>query len=128
MSTQELTIEFIARLKKHRIFIIAFAVFIAAVLIIFALKTPVTYTSTSTIFPLTAGNDNNSATSALSALFSGGDNSTNSFTDEASVNIIELALSRTTRDEVASMKDSSMGNKLIAELLIEDRKSTRLNS
>jgi hypothetical protein len=120
MSSQELTIEFIARLKKHKIFILSFAVFLAAVLIIFALKTPVTYTSTSTIFPLTAGNDNNSATSALSALFSGGDNSTNSFTDEASVNIIELALSRTTRDEVASMKDSTRGNKLIAELLIED--------
>ena len=120
MSPQELTIEFIARIKKHKIFIICAALFFSAVLIIYALKTPVTYTSTATIFPLTAGNDNSSASSALSALFSGGDNSNNSFTDEASVNIIELALSRTTRDEVASMKDSSRGNKTLAELLIED--------
>jgi len=120
MSSQELTIEFIARVKKHKLFIICTALFFAAVLVLFALKTPVTYTSTSTIFPLTAGNDNNAATSALSALFSGGDNSNNSFTDEASVNIIELALSRTTRDEVATMKDSSRANKTIAQLLIED--------
>jgi len=120
MSPQELTIEFIARIKKHKIFIGCAALFFTAVLAVFALKTPVTYTSTATIFPLTAGSDNSSASSALSALFSGGDNSNNSFTDEASVNIIELALSRTTRDEVASMKDSSRGNKTIAELLIED--------
>ncbi len=120
MSSQELTIEFINRVKKHKLFIICSALFFTAVLVVYALKTPITYTSTATIFPLTAGSDNNSATSALSALFNGGDNSNNSFTDEASVNIIELALSRTTRDEVASMKDSSRGNKTIAELLIED--------
>lgn len=119
MTSQELTIEFIKRIKKHRLFIIVSSLFFAAVLAVYALKTPVTYTATATIFPLTAGNDNN-ATSALSALFSGGDNSNNSFTDEASVNIIELALSRATRDEVASMKDPSGGNKTIATLLIND--------
>ena len=120
MSSQELTIEFIKRIKKHRLFIIFSSLFFAAVLVVYALKTPVTYTSTASIFPLTAGNDNNATSSALSALFSGGDNSSNSFTDEASVNIIELALSRTTRDEVASMKDSSRENKMIATLLIDD--------
>lgn len=120
MSSQELTIAFIARIKKQKLFIICAALIFTSVMVIFALKTPVTYTSTATIFPLTAGNDNNSGTSALSALFSGGGNSNNSFTDEASVNIIELALSRTTREEVASMKDSLRGNKTIGELLIED--------
>ena len=120
MTSQELTIECIKRIKKHRLFIICFALFMAVILVINALKTPVTYTSTATIFPLTAGNDNTSSSSALSMLFSGGDNSNNSFTDEASVNIIELALSRTTRDEVAEMKDSAEGNKSIAELLIND--------
>ncbi len=120
MSSQELTIEFIARVKKHKVFILCAALFFTAVFVIYALKTPITYTSTATIFPLTAGGDNTSASSALSALFNGGDNSNNSFTDEASVNIIELALSRTTRDEVVSMKDTARGNKTIAELLIED--------
>ena len=89
-----------------------------AILAIYALKTPVTYTSKSVIFPLNSTTDN-STSSALSALFSGGDNS-KSFTDNASVNIIELAQSRTTREEVAAMKDSSRGNKTIAELLITD--------
>ena len=76
-------------------------------------KTPVTYTSTAIIFPLTASNDNNATSSALSALFSGGDNSSNPFSDEASVNIIELALSRATREQVALIKDTSSGNKTI---------------
>jgi hypothetical protein len=78
-----------------------------------------TYTSTATIFPLTASSDNSSASSALSALFSGGDNN-QSFTNDASVNIVELALSRTTREAVAAIRDSSHGNKTIAELLIAD--------
>ena len=120
MTSQELTIEIISRIKKRKIFIVCSALFFAVMLAIFALKTPVTYTSTSIIFPLTASNDNNTASSTLSALFSGGDNSNNPFTDEASVNIIELALSRTTREEVASIKDTSAGNKTIGELLIRD--------
>lgn len=120
MSSQELTIEIIARIKRHKLFIGCAALLFAALLIIFALKTPVTFTSTSTIFPLTGGGDNSSASSALSALFSGGNNSNNSFSDEASVNIVELALSRTTREEVANMNDTSSENKTIAELLIND--------
>ncbi|MEO9021031.1 MAG: Wzz/FepE/Etk N-terminal domain-containing protein [Ginsengibacter sp.] len=119
MTSQELTIEFFNRIKKHKYIIVCVAIIFAVVLALYALKTPVTYTSKSTIFPLNGGSDNNATTSALSALFSGGDN-TKSFTDDASVNIIELAMSRTTRDEVASMIDSSRGHKTIAELLIRD--------
>ena len=119
MTSQELTIEIFKRVKKHKLIIIFTALFFTALLAIYALKTPVTYTSVSTIFPLSASSDNNATTSALSALFSGGDN-TKGFTDDASVNIIELALSRTTREEVAAMRDSSRGNKTLAELLISD--------
>jgi uncharacterized protein involved in exopolysaccharide biosynthesis len=119
MTSQELTIELFTRIKKHKFIITFTALFFMALFTIYALKTPVTYTSLSTIFPLTASSDNNATSSALSALFSGGDN-TKGFSDDASVNIIELALSRTTREEVASMKDSSTGNKTIAELLISD--------
>ncbi|MGN6531596.1 MAG: Wzz/FepE/Etk N-terminal domain-containing protein [Ginsengibacter sp.] len=124
MTSQELTIELFNRVKKHKFIIIFTALFFAAILAIYALKTPVTYTSVATIFPLTASSDNNAATSALSALFSGADN-TKGFTDDASVNIIELALSRTTREEVAAMRDSSRENKTIAELLISDINSHR---
>jgi hypothetical protein len=120
MTSQELTIGFFIRLKRHKYIIIVVSLLCAAILVLYALKTPVTYTSKSTIFPLTSGGDNTSASSALSALFSGGGSDTKAFTDDASVNIVELALSRTTREEVAAMKDSTRGNKTIAELLIAD--------
>ncbi len=119
MTSQELTIAFFHRIKKNKYLIVCGALICTAVFVIYALKTPVTYTSTATIFPLTASSDNGSATSALSALFSGGDNN-QSFTNDASVNIVELALSRTTREAVAAIRDSSHSNKTIAELLIND--------
>lgn len=119
MTSQELTIELLERSKKHKILILCAALFLGVMFTIYALKTPVTYTSVSTIFPLTAGSDNSTTSSALNALFGGGDNS-KGFNDDASVNIIELALSRATREEVAAMKDSSRGNKMIADLLIDD--------
>ena len=123
MSSQELTIEFFDRLKRHKYLIFFVSVICAGILSVYALKTPVTYTSRSTIFPLTGGSENSSA-SALSALFGGGGDS-KSFSDDASVNIVELAQSRTTREEVASMKDSTQGNKTIAELLITDMNNHR---
>jgi uncharacterized protein involved in exopolysaccharide biosynthesis len=119
MTSQELTIAFFHRVKKNQYLIVCGALICAAVFVVYALKTPMTYTSTATIFPLTASSDNSSASSALSALFSGGDNA-KAFTDDASVNIVELALSRTTREAVAAIRDSSHGNKTIAELLITD--------
>lgn len=120
MTSQELTIEFIERLKKRKFLALVVSLLFAAVGALYALKTPVTYTSRATIFPLTSGTDNSSASSALSALFSGGGSDSKSFTDDAAVNIVELAMSRTTREEVAAIKDSSRGNKTIAELLLND--------
>ena len=119
MTSQELTIAFFHRIKKNKYLILCSALICSAIFVIYALKTPMTYTSTATIFPLTASSDNSSASSALSALFSGGDNN-QSFTNDASVNIVELALSRTTREAVAAIRDSLHGNKTIAELLISD--------
>ena len=119
MTSQEFTIGFFDRLKRQKYFIICVSVICAGILAVYALKTPVTYTSRSTIFPLTGGGDNSSASSALTALFGGGGDS-KSFSDDASVNIVELAHSRTTREEVAAMQDSSQGNKTIGELLIAD--------
>ena len=42
------------------------------------------------------------------------------FSDDASINIVELAQSRTTREAVAATVIPSMGNKTIAALLVED--------
>ncbi len=118
MSTQELTTAIFQRLKKFSVVIIIASVVAAIALIFYALKKPVTYTSTSSIFPLSSSNDNNATSSTLSVLL--GSEGSKSFSDDASVNIIELAQSRTTREEVAAIRDSSMGNKTIAELLLDD--------
>ncbi len=118
MTTQELTRSIYQRLKKFGIIIIIVGIVAALALVFYAKQKPVTYTSRSSVFPLTSGNDNNATSSTLSALL--GTETTKSFSDDASINIIELAQSRTTREEVASIRDSAMGNKMIAELLVDD--------
>ncbi len=119
MSTQELTTAIFQKLKKFRVVIIIAGILAASALILHAMKQPVTYTSKSSVFPLSSSNDNNATSSTLSALL--GAEGAKSFSgDDASVNIIELAQSRTTREEVAAIHDSSNGNKTIAELLVDD--------
>ncbi len=119
MSTQELTTAIFHRLKKFRVVIIIAGILAASALILHAMKQPVTYTSKSSVFPLSSSNDNNATSSTLSALL-GTEGSKSFSSDDASVNIIELAQSRTTREEVAAIPDSSNGNKTIAELLLDD--------
>ena len=119
MSTQELTTAIFHRLKKFRVVIIIAGILAASALILHAMKQPVTYTSKSSVFPLSSSNDNNATSSTLSALL-GTEGSKSFSSDDASVNIIELAQSRTTREEVAAIRDSSNGNKTIAELLLDD--------
>lgn len=119
MTTQELTGVILRRIKKFSLFIILAGILAGAALVFYALQKPVTYTSRATIFPLTSGGESSGASSAISALLGGGDGSKN-FSDEASINIIELAQSRTTSEEVAAIRDSARGNKTIAELLVKD--------
>ncbi len=118
MNTQELIRDIYQRLKKFRFIILITGVLASAVLVMHARHKPVSYTSRSSVFPLTSGGDNSGSSSALNALL--GTETSKNFSDEASVNIIELAQSRTTREEVAAIRDSATGNKTIAELLIED--------
>ncbi len=124
MSTQELSISIYQRLKKAKVVIIVVSILVSAALIIYAKQTPVTYTSKASVFPLTSSNDNSANSSTLSVLL--GSETSKSFSEDASINIIELALSRTTREEVAAIRDSSMGNKTIAELLLNDINNHRV--
>ncbi len=119
MTTQELTSAIFHRLKKFSFIIIIAGLLSAGVLVFYALQKPITYTSKASIFPLNSGSDLNANSSALSALFGNSENSKN-FSDDASINIIELAQSRTTREEVAAIRDTARGNKTIAELLVAD--------
>lgn len=118
MTTQELTTALFHRLKKTWYIILLASGICGAALVFYAMQTPVTYSSTATIFPLTSGSES-SGTSVLSALMGGNTDSKN-FSEDASVNIVELAQSRTTREEVASIRVPEMGNKTIAELLVSD--------
>jgi uncharacterized protein involved in exopolysaccharide biosynthesis len=119
MTTSELTRAIFQRLKRYRYIIIAAGLIASALLIFYALQTPVKFTSRGTVFPLTSGSENTSATSAISVLLGGGTDSKN-FSDDASISIIELAQSRTTREAVSAMPVPAMGNKMISELLLND--------
>ena len=123
ITNTDLTSSIFKRLKKYWYFILGAAILFASLLAIRAKNTPVTYTSKATIFSLSSANDNPSASSALNIIL--GTESNKSFSDETSINIIELALSRTTSEAVAAMPVPTMGNKLVAELLADDINSHR---
>lgn len=90
---------------------------VAVLLYTYAKRTPVTFTSRATVFPLSSSPESSGTSSALSVLL--GTDSKN-FSDDASINIVELAQSRTTREAVAATVVPSMGNKSIAALLVDD--------
>lgn len=117
MTTADLTRLIFKRLKKFRYVILAAGLIVAVLLYFYAKRTPVTFTSRATVFPLTSSPENTGTSNALSVLL--GTDSKN-FSDDASINIVELALSRTTREAVAATTVPSMGNKTIAALLVED--------
>jgi Uncharacterized protein involved in exopolysaccharide biosynthesis len=117
VTTADLTRLIFKRLKKFRYVILAAGLIVAVLLYLYAKRTPLTFTSRATIFPLTSSPENTGTSSALSVLL--GTDSKN-FSDDASINIVELAQSRTTREAVAATVVPSMGNKTIAALLIED--------
>src|SRR5674476_461137 len=118
MSSHELTTSIYQRLRKVRVIVITVAIITTMGLILYAKQRPVTYTSRASVFPLTSGNDNNATSSTLSALL--GSETPKSCSEDASINIIELDQSRTTREEVAAIRDSTRRNKTIAELLVDD--------
>lgn len=117
MTTADLTRLIFKRLKKFRFIILAAGILVATLLYLYAKRTPVTFTSRATVFPLSSSPENSGTSSALSVLL--GTDSKN-FSDDASINIVELAQSRTTREAVAATIVDSMGQKSIASLLADD--------
>lgn len=118
MTTIDLVKLIIKRLKKYWYAIIAAGIIVGGVMWLYAKHTPLTFTSKATIFPLSSSPDNSSTSSAINVLLGGGD--TKSFSDDASINIVELAKSRSTGEAVAATPIPSMGNKIIAQLILED--------
>lgn len=119
MNTQELIRKILIRIFKFRIPILAAGALLAAAMFFYARSKPTIYTSRTSVFPLNASSDNSMASSALSQLF-GGAESSKSFSQDASINIVELATSRNTRESVVMERLPEKGNKRIVDLLIEN--------
>ena len=124
MTTNDLIKNIFLRVSRFKILIVLVGVGLAGLLFFYARKIYPVYTSRASVFPLTASSDNSASNSTLSTIL-GISDAPKSFSQEASINIVELAQSRTTREAVAMELLPELGNKTIAELLIDNYNKTR---
>jgi hypothetical protein len=110
--------QLLARLKKYSWVIAIFAAVFGGLFYYMAKQSILLFTSKSTVFPLN-GSSESTPGATISSLLGLGDAS-KSFTGDASINIVELASSRRTREAVAMVKIPSMNNKTVSELIIEE--------
>lgn len=118
MNSIELLKQLLIRLKKYSWIIVIIAAAFGAFFYYMAKQSVLLYTSKATVFPLN-GTAESSPGSTISSLLGLGD-ATKSFTGDASINIVELAGSRRTREAVAMVRIPSMKNKTVSELIIEE--------
>ena len=118
MNSIELLKQLINRLKKYSWLIAIFAAIFGGFFYYVAKQSVLVYTAKSTVFPLNGTSDNGPG-STISSLLGLGEG-TKSFTGDASINIVELASSRRTREAVAIARIPSLKNKTVSELLIEE--------
>jgi hypothetical protein len=118
MNSIDLIRQLLARLKKFSWVIAIVAAIFGGLFYYMAKQSVLLYTSKSTVFPLN-GNTESTPGSTISSLLGLGE-ATKSFTGDASINIVELASSRRTREAVAMVRIPSMKNKTVSELIIEE--------
>ena len=119
MTNFELVKQLLKRLKKFSWLIILIAIGFGAGFYYMGKRGVATYTSKATVFPLSSAGENTLANSAISNIL-GLSDAPKSFSGEASINIVELALSRRTREAVAATRIPELKNKTLAELLIDE--------
>ena len=119
MTSKELIRVILSRLNRTKIIIAIGGLAFGILLFMMAKNTPAVYSVKTTLYPLTAAPSGGSASSALTELIGGG-GSTKTLSEEANVNIEEVARSRKTREAVVSQRLPIFGNKTIAEVLIND--------
>ncbi|MEO7308185.1 MAG: hypothetical protein ABIR78_00855 [Ferruginibacter sp.] len=118
MNSIELIKQLLNRLKKFSWLILIIAAGFGGFFYYMAKQSILLWTSKATVFPLN-GTAESSPGSTISSLLGLGD-ATKSFTGDASINIVELASSRRTREAVAMVRIPSMQNKTVSELMIEE--------
>lgn len=124
MNTNELIKEIFLRIGRYKFIILIGSILFAGLFFLYARTVKPVYTSRASVFPLTASSDNSASSNALSSIL-GISDAPKSFSQEASINIVELALSRSTREAVAAERLPEMNNKTIAEILIENYNNTK---
>ena len=124
MTTNELIKAIFLRIGRFKFLILAGGLLFAALFFLYARAVKPVYTAKASVFPLTASSDNSASTSALSSIL-GISDAPKSFSQEASINIVELALSRSTREAVALERLPEIGNRTIAEILIDNFNKTK---
>lgn len=123
MTSQVLTQRIVLKLIKFKWLVLLLGIAGAVLLFFYAKTIEPVYTARATVFPLTAAIENQTA-SAIGNLL-GGAEAPSSFSREASINIVELAESRDTRDAVVLKRLPEFANKSIAQLLIESYNNTK---
>ncbi len=116
MNTQEFIKAIIKRIANCKFIILAGGLVVAVLMYMYAHQQPAIYTATAKLFPLSSPSQDNSS-SKLSELI-GGTGTSKSLSDEANVNIEEVAKSRKTRDAVVGVRLPDFKNKMVAEILI----------
>ena len=119
MTSKELIRVILSRLGRVKIIILIGGVALGILMYMIAKSSPSTFSVKSTLYPLTAVSDAGSASSKISELI-GGNGATKTLSDEATVNIEEVAKSRRTREAVVAERLPAFGNKTIAVILIEE--------
>ncbi len=119
MTNIELIRQLVKRLKKFSWVILLIAIGFGGFFYYMAKQSILLYTSKATVFPLNSSSDNTVSSSTISNIL-GLSDAPKSFSGEASINILELATSRRTRDAVAMEKIPSLHNKTISELVVEE--------
>lgn len=119
MNSTDLIRQIFSRIKKYKVVVLVTGILFALLMFFYARDKRTTYTAKATVFPLTSPTDNAISNSMLSGILGLGD-APKSFSNEATINIIELALSRSIREAVALTRLPKFENKTVAELLIKD--------
>ena len=119
MNSTELLREALKKIKRYRLIILGAGILFALLILVFTMGKRTTYTSKATLFPLTSPSDNAISSSMLNGIL-GLNDAPKTFTVEATINIIELALSRSIRQAVAVARLPKYENKTVTELLIRD--------
>ena len=119
MNSTELVRQIFSRIKKFKAVILVAGIIFAGLMFFYTRDKRTTYTAKATVFPLTSPTDNAISNSMLSGILGLGD-APKSFSNEATINIIELALSRSIREAVAITRLPKFDNKSIGELVMQD--------